>query len=271
MNLKNYTSRPFKGIAGFYLGFPIFYLLSAAVFFDIPGRGLADLLLSPSYFLVCAVCVSAGWGLWEMRRWAWYVFLFATGMILYQNIRVLTTLAETHHKVLSFVMSSALLLGLAWQIRREVRVPYFLPRIPWWESTQTRSVIVSALLERIGASASVGQILDISLSGCFIKTKDGFSGDESVIVKFNVFGQEIDAPGRVVWMTDGGVTHPRGVGVKFNRLDRRQRRRLRVALQRLKRVNALYRRGHSQLRGTAGEDIIQSLDEFQVLQEETTR
>lgn len=270
MNLKRYTSRPFKGIAGFYLGFPIFYLLAAAVFFDIPARGLGDLLLSPSYYFICAVAVAAGWGLWEMRRWAWYVFLFATGMILYQNVWVLNHLAATHHKLLSFLMSSVLLLGLAWQIRREVRVPYFLPRIPWWESTSSRSVTVSASLERLeGSPVSHGQILDISASGCFVKSKDGFLDDEPVLVRFNVFGQPIDAPGNVVWMTEGGVTHPKGVGVKFGKLDRRQRRRLRVALQRLKRVNALYRRGPAGLKGTVGDDILANLDEFQILQDES--
>src|SRR3954464_12019221 len=83
--LKRYTSRFFKSVALFYVAFPLAYILIVAVLFDVPMSSCVRILLSPLYYAVAFVAVVAGFGLLEMKRWAWYWFVAADILILYET------------------------------------------------------------------------------------------------------------------------------------------------------------------------------------------
>lgn len=239
--VKRYTSRFLKSVALAYMAYPMTYMLFAAVLFDIPAKACVSLLLSPFYYLLSFCAVMAGYGLWEMRRWGWYIFLLANILTGYANALLLTDYGTTHHKVIAFGFSIAVLVLLVYRVSREVRVPYFLPRIRWWESNPRYRLILPCALERSGGEKVDAEILDLSVSGCFIKMKSDVQQDEILDIKFTVFGEPIECRGVVVWRTQSAVTHPRGIGIKFVAVPKPTRRALKAADQRLKKIALLYR------------------------------
>jgi hypothetical protein len=65
--------------------------------------------------------------------------------------------------------------------------------------------------------------------------------DETLDLRFTLFGEPIECRGIVVWRTQSAVTHPRGIGVKFVGVSKPTRRTLKAADQRLKKIALLYR------------------------------
>jgi uncharacterized membrane protein (DUF2068 family) len=240
--MKQYTSRFLKTVACGYLAFPLVYFLVAAVLFNIPAHFCLQILLSPSFYLLSIVAVTTGYGLWEMRRWAWYVFVAANLMIGYENLALLSQYGDTHNKGLTFGVSVVILFLLVYRVAREIRVPYFFPKIRWWESNPRYRLSVPVWVSRSTGEPIEAQILDLSMGGCFVKVRSAVTQDEAIHVKFTVFGCTIECSGVIVWCTQSTVTHPRGIGVKFDRIPRPVRRNLKGVVRRLKKIAAFYRR-----------------------------
>lgn len=258
--MKSYTTRVLKAVALGYMAFPVVYLILVALLFDIPFRDCARLLLSPLFYLLCVISVVSGYGLWEMRRWAWYVFLVANVLICYSNALLVSNYSQSHHKILAYTVACLILLGVLKRVAQEVRVPYFLPKIRWWESNPRYRLTVPVQITRADGGSIAGEILDLSLGGCFIKLRSEVLQDENLMVNFTVFGQPIQGPGVVVWRTQSTVTHPKGVGVKFGNLTRPQRKALKAITQRLKKIASLYRSSRYLM---SQEEFIKRLDELQ--------
>lgn len=238
--MKRYTSRFLKLTALAYMAFPVVYLICAALLFDIPPRQCLRILLSPLYYLVCFWAICAGYGLWEMRRWAWHVFLFSHILVLYGNAVLAADYGESHHKIFGFFFSVLVLAFLTVRLGREIRVPYFLPRIRWWETNPRYRLSVPVTIHRHQGEALTGEILDLSMGGCFIKFRTELNSDEAIRLEFTVFGQEFRPTGTVVWHTHSTVTHPKGVGIKFGPIARPERRLLKAVIHRLKKITTLY-------------------------------
>ena len=257
--MKRYTSKFLKSVAAFYLGFPVTYLIACAVLFDIPLVNCGRILLSPTYFIIALLGIAVGYGLWEMRRWAWYLMFVTNIMVSYQNAVLVHDYGETHHKVLAYIASLLILAAVMHRVSKEVRVPYFLPKIRWWESNPRYRLSVPVRVLQ-GAHAVDAEILDLSIGGCFIKLRSDLHQDEAVSLDFTVFGMLIRCTGVVVWRTQSTVTHPRGVGVKFTLTDRAQKRTLRQVNQRLAKIASLYRRSRYIM---SQEDFLKRLEELE--------
>jgi len=224
------------------MAFPLWHILAAAVFFDIPFNFCIGILLSPFYYIVGASAVSAGYGLWEMRRWAWYMLLFSNVLISYENAVIANLYGESHHKILAYLSSLVILLGVTYRVAKEIRVPYFFPKIRWWESDPRYKLSVPVQLTRNNGEAMTGQIMDLSIGGCFVKLRGDLATDEDIALQFTIFGYSVICRGNVVWRTHSTVTVPRGVGVKFGVLGRLEKRHLKFINRRLKKIAQLYRR-----------------------------
>jgi hypothetical protein len=240
--MKRYTSRFLKTVALFYMAFPIAYMIIAALVFDIPAASYIHILLSPLYYFISLVAVISGWGLWEMSRWAWYVFGFSNFLIVYENALVMKDYSESHHKFAGFVVSLLMTVFVFLRVSREVRVPYFFPKIRWWESDpRYRLAVVTGLIRKVSEDLVTGEILDLSGSGCFVKTRIDLKTDEPIALKFEAFKLPIQCEGIVVWKSESTVTHPKGVGIKFTTVDRASKRNLRLITKRLKAIAHFYR------------------------------
>ncbi len=210
--------------------------------FDIPANYCLRILLSPVYYVVSLLAMLVGYGLWEMKRWVWYTLVLVNILLVYENAIWVNDYGENHHKLLAFLTSSVFIALITYWVSSEIRVPYFFPKIRWWESDPRYRLSVPVALKRNDGVLINGDILDLSMSGCFIKLRSDISRDEEVSLDFLVFGYGIKCNGVVVWCTNSTVTHPRGIGVKFLAMERVDRRRLRLINRRLKKMAAFYRR-----------------------------
>jgi hypothetical protein len=258
--VKRYTSKFLRTTAWVYLVFPASYLAFAAVLFDVPMSALSEVLMMPLFYLNSAAGTLAGYGLREMRRWAWYLLIVSAVLIGYQNAQIAQHLSEAHHKVPAYIASLLILAGVLHRISREVRVPYFFPKIRWWESNPRYKLSVPAKVQGAGPVAVDGEILDLSLGGCFIKVRSELAQDEKVNLTFKVFGLPVACQGTVVWRTHSTVTHPRGVGIKFALETRVQKRVLRQINSRLRKIATLYRRSRYLM---SQDEFLKRLDELE--------
>lgn len=244
--MKRYSSRFLKIVALLFMSFPIVYLVFVGVLFDVPLKSIGDILFSPFYYFTCIFSFLAGYGLWEMRRWAWYLYVFSNFLIVYYSASVTIRLGETHHPILAYTFLIVVCLGTVFRIRSEVRVPYFFPKIRWWETQVHYPIAVPVTLLRDDHTQCVGEIVDLSVKGCFIKCPEDLQQDEKVNVRFDVFGQVTECRGTVVWRTPSTVTRPKGVGIKFSRLNGPRVRRITIASKRLEKIRELCRRPKSE-------------------------
>jgi len=244
--MKRYTSRFLKAIAITYFFFPLFYVTLITVIFDIPLGVWIDVFLRPYFYILCGLCMATGYGLWEMKRWSWHLFLGINILITYETSQFVFKNAQNSNKSLAFLGIVGVFLGLTYRLGKEIRVPYFFPKIRWWESDPRYRLAVPARVASDDASVE-STILDLSMGGCFVKLRDNLRLDDKVQVHFTVFGILVDCEGVVVWVTDSSVTHPRGVGLKFQKLTRVQRKALRNITQRLRQIAAYYKRSRHTL------------------------
>lgn len=240
--MKQYSSRILKTIAALYVGFPVSYLVLAAILFNISAENGIKLLLTPFYWMLSTFAVIAGVGLWEMRRWSWYVFAVTNVFVIYENAVVLSEYSAAFHGAIAFLISASVLAAVTYQVAREIRVPYFFPRIRWWESNPRYRLSVPVVMRRKDGSVIEGDILDISVGGCFVKLHSDLLQDESLSLNFSFYDMPISCNGIVVWRTHSTVTHPKGIGIKFEPLNRTDRRSLRIVSRRLKQISILYRK-----------------------------
>jgi len=258
--VKQYTSRILKSLAALFLGFPVLYLVWVAAVFDIPINTCFSILLSPFFYVVSIAVMVAGYGLWEMQRWSWHVLLVSQCLVFYESAVFILNYSESHHKFLAFILSGFLQWGLVYRVSKEIRVPYFFPNIRWWESNPRYKLSVPVTLMRKEKDAQEGEILDLSMLGCFIKVQEGLLQDETVTLRFKLFGNDVQCEGRVVWLAQSAVTHPKGVGVKFGLLTKVHRRSLRGINRRLRKIATLYRRGRYLMNQ---EDFLKRLEELE--------
>ncbi len=221
--------------------FPVLYILLVATLFDIPLSACVGILLSPFYYVVSLFVVIAGYGLWEMRRWSWYIVVISQILVCYENALLVHEYAESHHKILAFLISTFLQFVLVLRVSQEIRVPYLFPRIRWWESNPRFKLSLPVVLIRKNGEKQEGEILDLSMAGCFIKLRSELNLDEKLTLNFSAFGHEVRCDGTVVWCAHSAVTHPKGVGIKLSLLSKEQKRALRIICRRLRKIGALYR------------------------------
>lgn len=228
--MKQHLSRTLRGVAFLYFSFPLTFVILCAILFDIASEEWVLVFLSPTFYLVSFLALVTGFGLKEMRRWAWYVLLITNGAILYHTADLAASYGDSHNKLLAFLLFVLGAFVLTYRVAKEIRVPYFFPRIKWWESDPRFKVSIPTVIIRRATienrseesdfqppHQAEGEILDLSLGGCFVKTREEFHNQEIVRVFFQAFGTACEARGMVVWTTESTVTRPKGVGIKFTK------------------------------------------------------
>lgn len=244
--MKQHTSKILKLLAALHLAAPLLYIFLAAVLFDIPLSRCVGILLSPLYYLTTICAAIAGYGLLEMRRWSWYLFFVSQILFTYENANIVIEFSSSYHKIFAFLLTLFFQLLVIYRVSKEIRVPYFFPNIRWWESNPKFrfSLPVSLTIdsqEELGGQAIHGEILDLSLLGCFIKSRQDVTLEERVSLRFHVFGNEFLCEGQVVWLAQSTVTFPKGLGIKFSFLSKGQRKLLKNVQRKMKKLARLYR------------------------------
>ena len=234
--MRNYVSRVLRLISVVYLAMPVVYPTWLWAFFDIPTSRVISFSLSLLYWLILGTCVMAGYGLWCMTRWSWYVFLAANILIVYETAFIAATFGDSHSSGLALLLTALIVFVFLVRIGSELRVPYFLPNIRWWESDPAKKIAIPTLI-MLGQKDVEGEIVDLGMSGCYVKSAGDFRMHEKIALRFSLFGRELEVIGFVVWCALSTVTHPKGVGVKFDFLAKPNRRWLKASLRKIKKMS----------------------------------
>jgi hypothetical protein len=228
---KMAVSRTLRFLTILMVGFPLLYPLAASLVFALPLKGFGAIVISPLFYLATVLWIASGVGLRALRHWSWYTFLSAQGLAAYFNALILVNYSESDFKGYAFLMVLTFQFVIVRLVAREIRVPYLFPRIEWWKSESEGAPGIEVdftVSPASGAESSHrGEILDLSSRGAFVKIRQDFSLEDRVCLKVRAYGDEIEIGGRIVWNAWSTVTHPQGIGIRFDELERPERRRIR--------------------------------------------
>ena len=219
------------------LGFPVFYLIFAALIFELKSKGVLSVALSPLFYLASIFWIVTGIGLQSMKQWSWYTFGAAQVFITYVNALNLVNYSESEYKGYAFILTLVIQFFIYRVVQSELRVPFLFPRLRWWESGIAGMHRLDAEIyhSRSASGSSMTQLLDISAKGCFLKSPIDFEHFEKVLIRLHAYGQEVDVPGQIVWNAKSTVTHPKGIGIRFYDLNRTRRRKVKIIYRRFER------------------------------------
>lgn len=238
---KKYAERTIRIVGTCWVLFPVLYIFYGLLFLGLNTEGLLKMVLSPWYWFVSALAILAGIGILQILWFGWYAFLFSNFTIAYQTAVALIYYSVADIRIPAFFGTLVMQVLLIYLVGLKIRVPYFFPRIRWWESDPRFKLNIPAQLRLNDQSeSSDGDILDLSLKGCFIKTFVDHQQDEDLKINFVLFEKEITCTGKVVWVTEGAVTHPRGIGVKFDPLNKEAVFYIKKAVRKIKHLARFY-------------------------------
>lgn len=236
--MKYHTSRFLRTIAYLHFAYPVLFLAYIAFAFHLSNERILRISGTWSFWGLSLLGILTGYGLREMTRWAWNAFvlsifstIYALGMIAYRY-------ADIPQRGTAFTVSFICLVILLYWLGREIKVPYFLPQIRWWENNPRFKLVLPVRLKREHEFLD-GEILDISLGGCFVKSRGEIQVNETVSVMFKLFEADFTFEGVVVWKSQQSVTHPKGFGVKFKKPVDEQAKLMNRACLHLKKMSKL--------------------------------
>lgn len=212
---------------------PIGYLVALAALYNLPLGKLVAIFFSFYFIARSALSVYVGYLIYRARPWAWHIFLFNSGLLVLEQFYFAFLEAETHLVFPSLALAIAAIGLTIFLMKVEFRVPYFSPQIAWWESDPRYKISLPVQISKVDHSQS-GEIMDISVSGCFAKTRSAFAINDQVSLRFSVFEHEFFLRGKIVWLTSDALTHPRGVGIRFTDIDREEHVRLKECVRKLR-------------------------------------
>jgi Tfp pilus assembly protein PilZ len=237
---KDYVPKFLIYFSKVWMCFPLVYLFYSVLVLGLKSSDILKIILSPLYWFTSFVSLIAGIGLIRVEWYGWYLFVFSNVLIFYQTASILTYYSNSEYKFLAFLFTTLLQLILIYFVTKKVRVPYFLPKIRWWESDPRYRLSVSVSIQREDGSNFEGEIIDISVGGCFIKAYSNFAINEKIKLKFKLFEDNFDFNAVVVWNTESRVTHPKGIGVKFLDQNKKKILLLKKATEKLQKLNRIY-------------------------------
>ncbi len=169
----------------------------------------------------------------SLKKSSWYLFLGANLSTTYVNALNLVHYSNSNLKVHAFVLTLLIQFYVFLVVQRDVRVPYLFPRLKWWESgVAGMSQITTRFRSGTDSEEFDGLILDLNAKGCFLKTPKEMKLGEVALMSFQAFGHELMVPARVVWQARSTVTHPRGLGLEFYKLNKQTQRKLKIVSKR---------------------------------------
>jgi hypothetical protein len=220
---------------------PIGFMAELIYLYDIPLKRW-DAVFSPEIWtwqVVAIVIITplVGLCIWTTRRWAYFVLLTYSGLILVNNIAVWLSGKAMSGILERLVLLAGLAVLLFTELRKQFYAPYFNPRLRWWEQAIRYSTDrIHIVVREFGKGTELFQAnsFDVSETGIYIvsdrevKIGDMFSMD--VVLPGNKMSH---ASGEVVWTHVGDNRYPRGFGCRFTTTGRHFKTEVRDAVRAL--------------------------------------
>lgn len=163
-------------------------------------------------------------GLYKVRLWAWYYFIIhSTGMF------VLSMFGSGHFRIsYATIVNILFLLPIGYFISKSIRVPYFNPRMRWWEQSTRFLHDVKLKL-----SGKVCDTYDFSEDGAFINDEaaGSLSIGETLPVEIDLDKTVINCFADIRWINLKKSRYPVGYGIKFEKISPKDRTALRNYIQ----------------------------------------
>jgi hypothetical protein len=229
-------SRILRAIIYLHWAAPVGYIVALTALYNLSWTVAVETAFDLTYLARSALNIWVGWVLFRSKPWAWHLYVTNAVLMALEQFYFGLFLSDTHLVYPSiFIALMAIALGV-FLVKIEFRVPYFSPRISWWESDPRFRIGVPVQIT-ISDHFHAGEILDISASGCFIKTKIKPEIESLLSLRFSIFDRELFCKGRVVWHTESALTHPRGIGVRFTNLSKDDFHALKNAARKLRGIS----------------------------------
>ena len=238
--------------------FPFTYVLMLGTLYALKIEDIFTIFFSFYNLIHSIIAVATAFALYNMRPYAWHFYVFHSGLMLIEQFYVGIRFGQSQIPAVPLAFSSAAIFGVLYILKLELRVPYFSPKIAWWESDPRYKISVPAQITCTDHFYQ-GDIMDISASGCFVKTKDPLKVDQVVQIKFSLFDHKFECNGRVVWRTESGVTHPKGVGIRFLGLEKEIYTDLRDTVKKLRTLSRKYKDLRAEEKAATMERKVQAL------------
>lgn len=175
-------------------------------------------------FWLSAIPLSVG--LYRVRLWAWYYFIIhSTGMF------VLSMFGSGHFRIsYATIVNLLFLLPIGYFISKEIRVPYFNPRMRWWEQS------VRFLHDvKLKISGKVCDTYDFSEDGAFIV--DDHAGNlsigETIPAEIDLEKTVINCFADIRWINLKKSRYPVGYGIKFEKINPKDKAAMRSYIQKV--------------------------------------
>jgi len=177
-------------------------------------------------FWLSAVPLSIG--LYKVRLWAWYYFLFhSIGMILLNFFSNDGSIHVSFAPLINLVM----LIPIGFFISKEIRTPYFNPRLRWWEQSsrffhKVKMIIVDKQF----------YTYDISNTGAFIMDDGNADVEVGELIPLIILTDnfKISCYAEIIWVNQKEAKYPIGIGIKYYKMKIRDKYVLKAFIKDLK-------------------------------------
>jgi hypothetical protein len=92
------------------------------------SQAVLKITLRPYFWIVSAFAIWAGYGLLRIRWYGWYLFILSNILVFHETILVMVDYSRSG-RMLAFIISIAFQTIMILLVVKEVRVPYFFPKI----------------------------------------------------------------------------------------------------------------------------------------------
>jgi len=180
-------------------------------------------------WVLSAASLVAAFGVWRVRPWGFAIFfLFVLGVLGGDILRIIKNPESLNFWDLFDV--SLIAIGVIFILQKHVAAPYFNPKIRWWERPARHKILLSVKL-LVSGEPVVGQILDVSKTGCFLDTAAALSAGDIVEMDLEFKEFKFETQAKVIRKS----MNPRGVGLMFVDSTIENKREIRRIIKDLKR------------------------------------
>lgn len=180
--------------------------------------GFSDFMtLVPWYYhLFILLSLVVGVGLIKVRIWGWYLLIFhaifaIVGTLLNKPVDTWATQPMVWFNLIY-------VFPVAYFLQKEIRAPYFNPRLRWWEQHKRLKEELNVEVLRENNEKLTTSTFDISEGGCFLQVDGIQDFVPGALLKLNISIDNLEyvkTEGEVVWVSPGEGQYPQGLGIKF--------------------------------------------------------
>jgi len=175
-------------------------------------------LLTPYKLSLIIIPPIVAFGVFKMRQWGWYLSLVHMFFILGNNTLSFLVGSRTPPWAI-IIFSLVTLVVLLTIVRKEIRAPYFNPKVRWWEAKPRYAMVMQVEMGNDRMKIT-GETFNISEGGMFMVSPSEVKIDEKFNI--NLMREKTDSiycEGRIVWVNPSGEALPQGFGFQFTQID----------------------------------------------------